>query len=189
MSTHTFTQSSLPLEEPVPDGRTFLNASLWFVDSDGYRVIFHRHEPIYRVALADEVHLRLIAVTLRQSRLATQEEICLAFGHGVSTQVRWEQQYRKHGVDGLMPKKGSGRPREMNRSQEAFVRKWFRAGRSNRKIAERLGLAVPLLAGHGLIEAFVKVYGSLHPSFYDLRSLPGSRRKAARRENAKTKAG
>ena len=302
MNTHTFTQTSLPLEEPVPDGRTFLNASLWFVDSDGYRVIFHRHEPIYRVALTDEVHLRLIAVALRQSRLATQEEICRAFGHGVSTQVRWEQQYRKDGVDGLVPKKGTGRPREMNRSQEAFVRKWFRAGCSNRKIAERLGvdeatirrtlkrlglsrkpaelspmlpgiedeaadaatteavasaptavaesgddvpmetlspaeacsapspeptrqdapislepsatppftldhdphdrsgdralarvgllddavplfadaecvpragvlLAVPLLAGHGLIEAFVKVYGSLHPSFYGLRTI------------------
>jgi len=140
MNTHTFTQSSLPLEEPAPDGRTFLNASLWFVDSDGYRVIFHRHEPIYRVALTDEVHLRLVAVALRQSRLATQEEICRAFGHGVSTQIRWERQYRKHGVDGLVPKKRTGRRCELDRSQEAFVRKWFRAGRSNRQIAKRLGV-------------------------------------------------
>jgi len=140
MNTHAFTQSSLPLEEPVPDGRTFLNASLWFVDSDGYRVIFHRHEPIYRVALADEVHLRLIAVTLRQSRLATQEEICRAFGHGVSTQVRWERHYRQQGVDGLVAKKRTGRPRELDRSQEAFVRKWFCAGRSNRAIAKRLSV-------------------------------------------------
>ncbi|MHC4509912.1 MAG: putative transposase [Planctomycetota bacterium] len=302
MNTHAFTQPLLPLEEPVPDGRTFVNASLWFVDSDGYRVIFHRHEPIYRVALTDEVHLRLIAVTLHQSRLATQEEICRAFGHGVSTQARWERHYFKHGVDGLVPKKRTGRPRELDRSQEAFVRKWFRAGRSNRQIAKRLGvdeatirrtlkrlgltrkppvhsamlpgiedeagdaatteaiasvpaaaaessddgpveafspaevcsapspeptrqdapvsfepsampsftldhdprdrsgdrvlarvgllddavplfanaecvpragvlLAVPLLVGHGLIEAFVKVYGSLHPSFYGLRTI------------------
>jgi hypothetical protein len=27
-------------------------------------------------------------------------------------------------------------------------------------------LAVPLLVRHGLIGAFMKVYGSLHPSFY-----------------------
>ena len=32
-------------------------------------------------------------------------------------------------------------------------------------------LAVPLLVHHGLIEAFVKVYGSLHPSFYGLRTI------------------
>jgi hypothetical protein len=32
-------------------------------------------------------------------------------------------------------------------------------------------LAVPLLVHHGLIEAFGKVYGSLHPSFYGLRTI------------------
>jgi hypothetical protein len=32
-------------------------------------------------------------------------------------------------------------------------------------------LAVPLLVRHGLIEAFVKVYGSLQPSFYGLRTI------------------
>ena len=32
-------------------------------------------------------------------------------------------------------------------------------------------MAVPLLVHHGLIEAFVKVYGSLHPSFYGLRTI------------------
>jgi len=140
MNTHACTQPLLPLEDPAPDGRTFVNGSVWFVDSDGYRVIFHRHEPIYRVALSDEVHLRLVAVTLRQSRLATQEEICRAFGHGVSTQARWERQYRKCGVDGLMARKRTGRPRELERSQETFVGKWFRAGLSNREIAKRLGV-------------------------------------------------
>jgi hypothetical protein len=32
-------------------------------------------------------------------------------------------------------------------------------------------LALPLLVHHGLIKAFVKVYGSLHPSFYGLRTI------------------
>ena len=71
MNTHASAQLPLPLEKPQPDGRTFLNASVWFVDSDGYRVVFRWHEPIYRVALTDEVHLRLVAVALRQSGLAT----------------------------------------------------------------------------------------------------------------------
>ena len=71
MNTHASTQSLLPLQEPPPDARTFLNSSVWFVDSDGYRVIFRWHEPLYRVALSDEVHLRLVAVSLRQSQLGS----------------------------------------------------------------------------------------------------------------------
>jgi transposase len=140
MNAHTSAQSLLPLEEAPPDGRTFLNASVWFIDSDGYRVVFRWHEPLYRVALTDEVHLRLVAVALRQSGLATQEEICQAFGHTVSTQARWERQYRKHAIDGLVSKKPSGRSRELDKSQEGFVRRWFRAGCSNRQMAKRLGV-------------------------------------------------
>jgi len=140
MSTHAFAQSLLPPEEVPPDDRTFLNASVWFVDSGGYRVVFRWHEPIYTVALTDKVHLRLVAVALRQSGLATQEEICRAFGHAISTQARWERQYRKQALDGLMPKKPSGRRRELDKSQEAFVRKWFHAGGSNRQMAKGLGV-------------------------------------------------
>jgi transposase len=140
MNAHTPTESFLLPEEPASDGRTFLNASVWFVDKDGYRVVFHRHEPIYRIALNDEVHLRLVAVMLRQSRAATQEEICRAFGHSVSTQARWERQYAKHGIDGLRSKKPPGRGRELDKSQEGFVLRWFQADYSNREIAKRLGV-------------------------------------------------
>jgi len=289
MSANTTTQLLLPLEEDVPaDGRTQINESVWFVDHDGYRVVFRWHEPLYRVALADTVHLRLVAVSLRQSQLATQAEIARAFGHSVVTQGRWERRYEELGIDGLMPKRSPGRPRELAKSQEALVRKWFGAGVSNVEMARRLGvgettvrrtlkrlglrrtprtrqrrlpgvdggetagagekpiaedsgvaheaapqrpgavearpeppsdgsacagsptidhdprdrsgdralarqglladavpmfadaeslpragvlLAVPLLVRHGLIEAFVKVYGSLHPSFYGLRTI------------------
>jgi transposase len=250
--------------------------------------VFRWHEPLYRVALSDTVHLRLVAVSLRQSQLATQAEIARAFGHSVVTQGRWERRYQELGIDGLMPKRSPGRPRELDKSQEALVRKWFGADVSNLEMARRLGvgettvrrtlkrlglrrtprtrqrrlpgveegetadagekpiaedsgaaheappqrqgavearpeppcegsasagsptidhdprdrsgdralarqglladavplfadaeslpragvlLAVPLLVRHGLIEAFVKVYGSLHPSFYGLRTI------------------
>src|SRR4051812_7738278 len=63
--------------------RTFINPILWFDDCDGYRVVFCRHEILYRVALGDPLHLALVAVTLRQSKLATQVEIAAAFGHSV----------------------------------------------------------------------------------------------------------
>jgi transposase len=140
MNTHASDPLPLPLEMPQPDGRTLLNGSVWFVDRDGYRVVFRWHEPFYRVALTDEVHLRLVAVSLRQSGLATQEEICRAFGHSVATQTRWEQQYRKHGIDGLVSKKPGGGHRLLDKSQEAFVRRWFQAGCSNRQMAKRLGV-------------------------------------------------
>ena len=108
MNTHASTQLLLPLEEPPVDGRIFLNGSVWFVDNDGYRVVFHRHESICTVALTDEVHGRLVAVALRHSGLATQAEICRAFGHSAATQARWERRYRKHAIDGLVSKKSSG---------------------------------------------------------------------------------
>ena len=78
-------------DNPHSDSRIYINEALWFVDGDGYRVVFLRQEPIYRAALDDEIHLRFIAVSLRQSELATQEEICDAFGHSVKSQRRWER--------------------------------------------------------------------------------------------------
>jgi hypothetical protein len=58
-------------------------------------------EILYRIALDDSVHWALVAVTLRQSELATQIEIAAAFGHSVATQRRWETRYAQHGSDGL----------------------------------------------------------------------------------------
>lgn len=140
MIANNSTQQSLPLEEPPADGRTYINASLWFVDQDGYRVIFHWHEPLYRVALIDTVHVRQVAVSLRQSKLATQAEIAKAFGHSEVTQRRWERRYEEHGLEGLRPKSHPGRPRQLSKGQEAFVRKWFKAGVSNSEMARRLGV-------------------------------------------------
>jgi len=140
MDAHDNVPSLLPMEAPACDGRTVLNNAVWFVDSDSYRVVFYRHEPIYRIALSDEVHLRLVAVALRQSRLVRQEEICRGFGHSVSTQARWERRYGKQGIDGLVAKKHTGRPRRLDKSQEGFVRRWFQTGHSNREMAKRLGV-------------------------------------------------
>jgi len=58
----------------------------------------------------------------------------------VSTQARWEREYGKHGIDGLVSQKHTGRGRALDKSQEGFVRRWFRAGQSNRQMAERLGV-------------------------------------------------
>src|ERR1700694_3180651 len=130
---HTETNSS--------DTRTFINPILWFDDCDGYRVIFSRQEILYRVGLDDSVHLALVAVTLRQSALATQIEIAKAFGHSVATQRRWETRYAQHGSPGLQAKTPTGRHAKLDRGQQAFVARWFQQGLSNHEMARRLAVS------------------------------------------------
>src|SRR5450432_2164253 len=137
-SAPTFSDNTDP---PINHTRTFINPILWVVESDGYRVIFCRHENLYRVAVNDTVSLALIAVTLRQSRLATQIEIASAFGHSVATQRRWETRYTKYGLDGLQPRSPTGRPAKLDHGQQAFVQRWFQQGVSNLEMARRLGVS------------------------------------------------
>jgi len=77
-------------DDTEDEGRTHINRSLSFVDNDGMRVVLHWHEPLYRFAVSDRVMMKFVAVNLRMSGLATQEEIAQAFGHSVITQRRWE---------------------------------------------------------------------------------------------------
>lgn len=140
---NTSSDSSL-FDNTEPDSshaRTSINPILWFVDSDGYRVVFCRHEILYRVALDDSVHLALVAVTLRQSQLATQTEIANAFGHSVATQRRWETRYSQLGSLGLQPRTPTGRHAKLDRGQLAFVQRWFQQGLSNREMARRLAVS------------------------------------------------
>lgn len=120
--------------------RTYVNACLWFDDRDGYRVIFCRHEPLYRVALSDTNLLATICVMLRQSALATQEEIAAAFGHSVATQRRWETRFQRLGDVGLHGKKSTGRRPKLDPSQCSFVKHWFTQGLSNLEMARRLAV-------------------------------------------------
>ena len=127
-----------PAAHPVH--RTFINPSLWFEDCDGYRVFFCRHEILYRVALEDHAHLKIIAVALRQSRLASQQDIATAFGHAVGTQRRWEKLYAQSGSAAFTPKPHTGRPPRVDATQHALVRRWFRDNLSTADMARRLAV-------------------------------------------------
>jgi transposase len=121
--------------------RTSINPTLWFDDCHGYRVVFLRHEVLYRGAVNDAIFLAFIAVSLRQSKLATQIEIANAFGHSVATQRRWETRYSQDGIAGLQPKLPTGRHAKLDRGQRAFVQQWFQQGVSNLEMARRLGVS------------------------------------------------
>src|ERR1022692_3712417 len=139
------TSSPSPLypntETNASHSRIHINPILWFDDCDCYRVIFCRHEILYRVALDDSAHLALVAVTLRLSKTATQIEIAKAFGHAVATQRRWETRYAEYGSAGLQPKSSSGRPAKLDRGHGAFVEHWFQQGVSNYEMARRLAVS------------------------------------------------
>src|SRR3954467_3508120 len=138
------TSASSLFPDAEPDSsheRTYINPILWFDDCDGYRVIFCRHEILYRVALDDPLHLALVAVTLRQSELATQVEIAKAFGHSVAQQGRWETRSSQHGTNGLQANTPSGRPATLDCGQQVFVERWFGLGVSNREMARRLAVS------------------------------------------------
>jgi transposase len=136
--------STLPLNTDITPSsphavqRTFINPSLWFDDCDGFRVFFCRHEILYRVALHDSAHLKIVAVTLRQSRLATQQDIATAFGHTVATQRRWEKLYAQLGSAAFTPKPHTGRRPSVDVAQHAVVRRWFLEQLSTAEIARRL---------------------------------------------------
>ena len=118
-----------------------INTRVWFIDNDGYRVVYRGWDtPLYSICLDDEIHLRYVAVWLRLSGLARQHEIAAAFGHSVESQRRWERRYEVEGLEGLHRKKGTGAPRKISGTEEAFVRKWFEAGESNCEIARHLGV-------------------------------------------------
>ena len=121
--------------------RTFINPILWFEDCYGCRVVFCRHEVLYRISLDDPLHLALVAVTLRQSELATQVEITTAFGHSVATQRRWETRYSQHGSSGLQANSPTGRPGKLVRGQHVLVERWFALGLSNLEMARRLAVS------------------------------------------------
>jgi len=135
-------QNLFPGSEEPSRSYVEINNKIWFKDSDGHRVVFQgRDTPLYRIALGDKVEVRFVAVTLRLSGLARQHEIAKAFGHSVAAQRRWERRYQQEGVQGLHPRKQSGRPRKISTTQEACVRRWLEQGVTNAEMARRLGVS------------------------------------------------
>ena len=125
--------------------RTGINRVLSFEDRAGVRVVFYGHEPIFRFPLSDTLSVRYVAVQLRLSSLATQEEVSRAFKHSVATQRRWENHYQANGLEGLMRGKSSGRPLGIPRTLDGVLRTWFEQGISNREMAQRLKVSDPAI--------------------------------------------
>ena len=106
-----------------------INARLWFVDRDGYRVVYQGWDtPLYRVAIEDKEHMRFVAVSLCMGAMASQEDVAQHFGFSVRTLQRWIKRHQERGLDGLRRKKGSGAQWKIGATHEAYIRRWFEAG-------------------------------------------------------------
>ena len=128
--------STYPLKNAVE-----INDTLWYCDSEGYRVVYHGWDtPIYRVSLDNEVELRYVAVSLRLGGFAHQYEIAEAFNHSTKSQRRWEIRYQENGLDGLRRKKSPGPSFKITSTQEQCIKKWFKENISNSEMARRLGV-------------------------------------------------
>lgn len=127
------------LVEP-PAERTVVNEHVWFVDYDGWCIVFLRGIVLYRFLWDDVVTRRFVAVALRLDKHATQRELSAAFGHSLRSQARWEQLYREEGLEGLQDGKPTGRPRALDQAKRALLVRWFQSGLSNREMARRFGV-------------------------------------------------
>ncbi|MBD3162575.1 MAG: helix-turn-helix domain-containing protein, partial [Candidatus Latescibacteria bacterium] len=134
-------QTDLPVDPVLPpSGRAHVNDRLWFVDHDGWRIVYLCGIVLYRFMVDDLVMLRFVAVSLRLDGHANQPEIAAAFGHSVRTQARWERIYREEGIQDLGDGKPTGRPRALDETRRALLLRWFQQGLSNREVARRLGV-------------------------------------------------
>jgi transposase len=136
-------QKRLPMTPTTVDEERIVevNERVWFVDNDGFRVVYVGWEsPLYRVALDDAVQMRFVAVSLHQTGLARQSEIARAFNISVATLRRWARRYAARGSEGLRRKTSPGRTLKITGSEEACIRKWFEAGETNSEMARRLGV-------------------------------------------------
>jgi transposase len=131
----------LPVDPVLPpSGRAPVNDRVWFVDHDGWRLVYLCGIVLYRFSVEDAVSLRFVAVSLRLDGHVTQPEIAAAFCHSVRTQARWESIYRESGIHDLQDKKPTGRPRALDETMRALLVRWFRRGLSNREMARRFGV-------------------------------------------------
>ena len=139
---HEATENLLPLGHvESTEERVWINAGLWFIETDGSINIFLRGISLYRFPREDVRMFRYVAVHLRLDGHATQGEIARAFGHSLRTQMRWEQWYREDDLVGLDDGVPSGRPRAMSEGSRVYLVNWFEQGMTNREIGRRLGVS------------------------------------------------
>lgn len=83
----------------------------------------------------------MVLIILAESRVATQEELAVAFGVDRITLFRWRIKYREHGAEAFAPrKKGPKGPRKTGGKVDKAILKLKKKGESNREVARKLGL-------------------------------------------------
>lgn len=144
------TQVSSPLLRPDPIlNFTPINDSVAVRDDAelGWRVVLVHGIPLVSYHVTDKHSERFACVRLRLDDFAEQLEIVRVFGHTRMTQHRWEQRYLKGGLPALAPYRPAGRPVSVSTAVEAMAVRLHDQGLGMRRIAERLGISLHVVAG------------------------------------------
>jgi Transposase protein len=112
-----------------------------------WRMVLVSGVPLASYSWGDKVTQRLACASLRLLALATQEEVCAAFGHRRASQARWEKLYRERGLKGLSLQEPPGRRCTIPASIEDAVEKLHGEGLGLRRIGAAVGLSRHQVAG------------------------------------------
>ncbi len=112
-----------------------------------WRVVLVHGIPLVSYHVTDKHSERFACVRLRLDGFAEQLEIIRVFGHTRMTQHRWEQRYLKGGLPALAPYRPTGRPVSVSTAVEAMAVRLHGQGLGMRRIAERLGISLHVVAG------------------------------------------
>ncbi len=130
-------QMQLPL---FPEGSTLINANLAFV-REGDRIAYiYGHLPIFSHAIDDVPTFRMITSQLYVNGVATQSEICHAFGVTPISVKRSVKQYRKNGAAVFYEKRGRRGPAVLTPPVLQNAQELLDQGFEVAQVAKELGL-------------------------------------------------
>lgn len=166
---------TIPIEEPAPNAKVYVNEDCWFVNEEGRVTVFVKWLELLSYDDTDTTTKRIVIVILAESKVATQEELARAFAVDRATIFRWRMNYRKRGVEAFTPKKkGPKAPRKTGGKVDKTILKLKKKGESNREVARKVGV------DEGTIRSTLKRLG--YKKDQGQKDLPLSRREEEGKE-------
>jgi len=103
-------------------------------------VVSYRGIALYTIDEDDEIGKRYVSIMLYEDGLAYMVELAEIFGISISAQKRWRSRYKEKGFKGLGRKKRKSYPLKVDRGMQRAIRRLFKAGLNNVRIAHELGI-------------------------------------------------
>jgi hypothetical protein len=103
-------------------------------------VVSYRGIALYAIDEDDEIGKRYVSIMLYDDGLAYMVELSEIFDISISAQKRCRSRYKEKGFKGLGRKKRKSYPLKVDRGMQRAIRRLFKAGLNNVRIAHELGI-------------------------------------------------